>query len=438
VAGRPRTPLFPREAALEKELLAFHADSPARWREQFLDLLRRYYDFDGTIRTDGWRIDFNRHLADLMRRLLPHRYQNSAPEELQFGRAGSAKADAAAPEPRLLRTVTESDRQYVESCFGRLSFPPEELALREQALCRGGHVDCHLWFTKGVPSEGKRGTESRHVAFEANAQAERNRQHYQENEALYSGAIQQLTSQIKNCLLVQDRSSGIPSRRGVLDSQRVWRATALQDSRVFFHREDEPQSALSVELLLDASASRMDSQELIAAQGYILSESLRKCGIPVQVDSFCSIRGYTVLHTLKSRQSNDHSRGIFRYFAAGWNRDSLALAAAGLALPSVEGERRLLLVLTDAHPNDSQGLRNDDGGGLARDYDGELAVRDTAAAVHKLRREGIQVAALVTGRETKDGNAGTIYGLRNFTRIQSMDRLAAAAGTLICHEILSN
>jgi nitric oxide reductase activation protein len=156
------------------------------------------------------------------------------------------------------------------------------------------------------------------------------------------------------------------------------------------------------------------------------------------VDSFCSIRGYTVLHTLKARQSNDHSRGIFRYFAAGWNRDSLALEAAGLALPAVEGERRLLLVLTDAHPNDSQGLRNDDGGGLARDYDGELAVRDTAAAVHKLRREGIQVAALVTGREMKDGNAGTIYGLRNFTRVQSMDRLASAAGTLICHEILSN
>jgi hypothetical protein len=256
-----------------------------------------------------------------------------------------------------------------------------------------------------------------------------------ENASLYNSIISRLTEQIRNCLMVQDPSAWIPSREGTLDPEHVWRAAAVHDTRVFLRREEEPIPALSVELLLDASASRMNSRELIAAQGYILSESLRRCKIPVQVESFCTIRGYTVLSTLKSGQVSDNSRGIFRYFTAGWNRDSLALEAAGMELMSARTEKKLLIVLTDAHPNDSQGLRNKNGGGFARDYDGETAILDTAEAVHRLRHDGIRVAALVTGRAGEEDGAIRIYGQQGFTRIRSMDRLAAAAEKLICREL---
>jgi nitric oxide reductase activation protein len=295
-----------------------------------------------------------------------------------------------------------------------------------------------LWFTNGEQASGSKGsTESRFVAREAALQADRNRKHYQENAALYQGAIRRLAEQIRNCLLVRSESAGIPGRQGVLDPQRVWRYTALQDDHVFFRREEEPVPALSVELLLDASASRLNSQELIAAQGYIIAESLRQCGISVQVDSFCSIRRYTVLRTLKGWGRTEDSRGVFRYFAAGWNRDSLALAAAGGLLGQTNAEKRLLLVLTDAHPSDSCGLQGSGPLSLTRDYDGACAVEDTAKAVHALRREGMRVAAVFMGSTDCAENAVQIYGRQEVARIRSMDQLSDAAGKLICREILA-
>ncbi len=58
---------------------------------------------------------------------------------------------------------------------------------------------------------------------------------------------------------------------------------------------EEEHPDFSVDLMLDALASRLGSQEIIAMQGYMIAESLRKCGIPSQVYSFLSIRGYTVM-----------------------------------------------------------------------------------------------------------------------------------------------
>ena len=85
----------------------------------------------------------------------------------------------------------------------------------------------------------------------------------------------------------------------------------------------------TVDLMLDASASRLRCQESIAIEGYILAKSLAACGIPVRVTSFCSLRGYTVLHILKDFGDKNGERRVFDYFAAGWNRDGLALRGMG-------------------------------------------------------------------------------------------------------------
>lgn len=72
------------------------------------------------------------------------------------------------------------------------------------------------------------------------------------------------------------------------------------DNRVFHANYEEKKPLFTVDLLLDASASRLQYQEMIAAQGVILSESLQACHIPVRVSEFCSVRGYTVLRILKA------------------------------------------------------------------------------------------------------------------------------------------
>ena len=56
----------------------------------------------------------------------------------------------------------------------------------------------------------------------------------------------------------------------------------------------------TVDLVLDASSSRCQEQENIAAQAYLITQSLQELQIPVQVTSFRSIHGYTILQLLKT------------------------------------------------------------------------------------------------------------------------------------------
>ena len=176
----------------------------------------------------------------------------------------------------------------------------------------------------------------------------------------------------------------------------------------------------------------MHCQEVIAAQGYILSESLAWCGVPVRVSGFCSLRGYTILRVLKGFGEN--SRNVFRYFATGWNRDGLVLRAAGELLDSPPEQKRLLLLLTDASPNDSHRISPGGKYPFGRDYADTPAVEDAAREVRALSQRGFRVGAVFMGPNLNAPTAETIYGT-GLARIRSMDQLASAAGRLIRAEI---
>ena len=187
--------------------------------------------------------------------------------------------------------------------------------------------------------------------------------------------------------------------------------------------------------LLDASASRLHCQEVIAAQGVILAESLANCGIPVRVSAFSSLRGYTVLRVLKGF-ADKNRQNIFRYFASGWNRDGLALRAAGDLIQYAPGPapRHLMILLTDASPNDSRRIPPTAENPLGCAYEDAAGVTDTAAQVRTLQRQGVRVSAVFMGEDSSAGAAAQIYG-KNMARIRGMDQLARAAGRLIQNEI---
>ena len=115
----------------------------------------------------------------------------------------------------------------------------------------------------------------------------------------------------------------------------------------------------------------------------------------MRVSSFCSLRGYTVLRVLKHFKDKQW-QGVNQYFASGWNRDGLALRAAGDLLDFDPGPapRHLLILLTDASPNDSRRIPPSPENPLGRDYGGPYGVDDTAAEVRDLRRTGNMTAAL--------------------------------------------
>ena len=320
-------------------------------------------------------------------------------------------------------------RSYVENCFGVSMFPPAETAAAERALCTGNHKNCRLHFTKGVLPAGPVDGET---AWERNAfqqQRERNRAYYQEHLVQNQHILAQLAQRLQNTILLQSDVTDSRTRAGRLQPSRVWRAEALRDSRVFLQRQQSELGDLSVDILLDGSASQNQQQERLSTQAYLIAAALTRCQIPVRVSSFCSVSGCTVVRVFRDYQEAGKNDAIFDYVAAGWNRDGLAMRAMGWLMEREQSDHRLLILLSDANPNDDQKIP---GSGLHpnRDYGGKLGVQDAAAEAGVLRKHGLAPVCIFTGSDRELEGARTIYG-RDLVRIPSIGWFADAVGKLI-------
>ena len=440
ILGQKPPILAPWEKGLAQALACPGTMNAAELEIAVRAAFEKYLQFDGTVhKKGGFQLHFDDKWAPLLTKLLPTEIVRT--DDLAIGRSAHAGQGGMVEAANALRARLrsnereETDRDYIESCFGRSIYGPQQLALIEQQHCTGNHRGCHLWFTRGTqPADRPRGAAAEHLAEQAAEQARLNRAAYARDSELYQSALLRLTEQIRNCMLVHRQPDAVPARQGQLDGARVWREPVLRDDRVFLRSDEDPKPAFTVDLLLDGSASRLHCQETIAAQGYILAKSLAACGIDVRVSSFCSLRGYTVLRILKDYGDRGGERRIFDYFAAGWNRDGLALRGAGQLLRAAPADKHLLILLTDASPDDSHKIPPTGKIPLSREYDGQAGVSDTADEVRALRRGGTRVAAVFMGESANVPNANAIYG-RDLARIRRMDQLAAAAGRLIQDEI---
>ena len=259
-------------------------------------------------------------------------------------------------------------------------------------------------------------------------QSERNRKYYQDGIVAHRLAIIRLTERVRNCILVHLDDAMIKSRAGALDARAVWRAVYLGDSRIFQKRERTTDTELSVDVMLDGSASQLQRQESVAAQAYILAESLTRCGVPVRVFSFCTVGACTSVRIYRDYGETNRNAAVFDYAAAGFNRDGLALRAAEYLLNRTPYENRLLITLSDCSPNDVKKI--DPGTGRPAEYHGEAGVKDASMEVEKLRRLGVKVMCVFTGEEEDLPNARRIYG-RELVRIRSINQFAEAVGNVI-------
>lgn len=368
-----------------------------------------------------------------------------------------------------LKNDPEEARKYVEACFGKSMYPQVEQERIERKICVDKHKNCHVLFTKGNPPEifrkkklgnyeklsvvnalkkeesaeknnvelegysnitGKR--EKREILEfqkEAAYQYEKNKQYYEKNHAIYQNSIRKLTEKLRICLETQDETFPEMATHGKINPREVWKAVYLDNPRVFERKEEVEIPGFSVDILIDASSSRKQMQEQIAAQAYVLAKSLDACGIPAQIYSYCSIRGFTVMRIFKDYKEELAGNEVFRYVAAGNNRDGLALRAAGHLMEASKKSRRILLVLTDASPMDDQNI----GEGTFyenKEYTDQPAVEDTAREVQKLKQKGIQVIGIFMGSAKAEEAAGEIFG-RELVQIQNINDFAGAVGRVL-------
>lgn len=328
-------------------------------------------------------------------------------------------------------------RSYIDACYGVSMYGEGQNQAIRHMLCTGCHSACGLHFTRGetfrqAPDRG----ESARQLWEAAQQRKKNREQFEKNRSEYENSIRRLMEQIQNTLLVDLQPVPEKGRQGKLAGEAVWRAVYLEDDRVFLKISEEERQNVSVDLMLDASASRMGHEAVIAAQGYVIAESLTRCGIPVQVYSFSTIQNYTVLRIFREYGEKEKNRCILDYVAAGWNRDGLALRAAGHLAEQSPCGKRLLIVLTDASPNDEQRMAPVSGAVRGKEYSGDAGIEDAAMEVRQLKKQGIKVMAVFYGLDSDLEGARKIYG-SSFVRIREMGQLADTVGNMLTSQLRS-
>ncbi len=349
----------------------------------------------------------------------------------------------------------QEDRAYIESAFGPCMYTEREMRILENSLCVGDDAGCRLWFTEegrtvsgsgadlrvdegfdesqGSGSGRKLVLEGEKLRKDQEAQRKRNEAYYRKNQFKILESIRGLSAQTEVVFQSFLRRLPASSKRGKLSGEKAWRISVLGDAQAFLTDSDVSDATICVDLLLDASQSRMNSQEMIASQALVIARSFEQSHIPVRVTAFRSLRGYTILQRLKEF-GDRRGDGIFHYYAGGWNRDALCLKAMEylLAEEKKQGDsrNRILLVLTDANPNDSVQIPPRSGGLFAREYEGEAAVKDAAEAVRMLDADGVHIGALYYGASSHLDNVHQIYG-QKYARVKTISQLPDAVSELL-------
>ena len=358
----------------------------------------------------------------------------------------------------------KKDEDYIRACFGDCAYSDAEMRILEEALCTDGDAACRLWVVKAQRNGAEAGapinagtttakisdirtqsgtdnsTASRNTTISKDARdfltksAEQRRRHEKyrnENALMINESIKRLSAALGALFESYSRHLPEKARAGRLVARNAYRLSVVHDPYVFLRDGDETENNIRVTLLLDASMSRLYSQEKIAAEAYVIASSLERIHIPLEILSYRTIRGFTVIEKLKeSVEKNPES--VLGYTAGGWNRDSLAFRTVGRMIREEDPNRtqsHILLILTDASPNDSMPIAS---GGLrgGKEYEGELSVREARKAVSALREDGIRTSAIFLGSSAHLDNVHQIFG-KEYVRIQTIAQLADGVSELI-------
>ena len=337
-------------------------------------------------------------------------------------------------EQRLTSMSAQELRAFMEAKYGKSAFNSRETAELERSVCTGNHAACHVLITRGEKGSAKiqNGFEALKREREAK-QIEANRLFYTKHLAQRRTSIERLSGKIQNSVLLHLQPSPVRANSGALEGGRAWRALHLNDERVFIREEQNDVGDLSVDILLDASTSQKNRQEIVSNQGFVIAESLDRCNIPCRVMSFCSMTGYTILRIFRDYQERGANDRIFEYVSNGCNRDGLGIRMAHHLMQKQSCDHKILIVLSDAKPNDVVRMRPKESDEFVN-YELQQGIRDTAFEVRSARADGIAVICVFTGDDEDVPSAKLIYG-RDFARIQSLDKLADTVGMLLQNQI---
>lgn len=316
--------------------------------------------------------------------------------------------------------------KMVESRYGEAIYPQFILENIEKDISTGIHEGIKLHITEGNFIKGKYDP---YFAKAIESQREVNYEYYKDNELIFRRSINELKEIIRKKFISDEEDEDSFSNSGRLIPSRVWRNRFLNDDKIFVKNNCFEMESITVDILLDVSASQLEREEYVAAQAYIIAEALTSLNIPTRVAGFCNFFNYLVM--TQYRDYND-PRGkninIFKFRASGSNRDGLAFKYISNQMNLREEENKILIVLSDGKPNDKINLGVRSFSSVdAQDYEGDIAIKDTAQEIFNLKMLNRNVLGIFTGEEEDLEYEKKIYG-KDFAYIKDLNRFSRTIG----------
>jgi len=323
--------------------------------------------------------------------------------------------------------------EFIEDFYGKSVFPEMKVKSLEKKLATGVHSGKYLYFTKGVYTDSPN---AKFYKKNRDEVYEKNKDYIEKNLAINNRSIKELSQTIKNAISNYEDFQEVSKPYGIVDSTKAWRVSVLKDFNIFDNIENDDVSTFKVDLLLDASASQHNRQEIIANQAYIIEKAMDEVGIPIRVMSFSTLRDHTVFNLFRDYNEKHNNKEIFKYFASGSNRDGLAFKVLNELIDKTkENEKHIVIILSDGRPNDEKANINTVKLLEKEQYVGDVAVRDTAKEIRNIKSEEISVLGVFTGEDEDVENAKLIYG-QDFCRIKSIENFSKIVSIFMKNTIM--
>jgi len=303
----------------------------------------------------------------------------------------------------------------------------------EKKVATGIHSNKKLYFTKGEYSHKPN---ARFYKQTRREQFEKNKSYIESNFAINHRNINQLSLAIKNSLATFEEYVDITKNYGTIDSSKVWRAPVINDYDVFFNQENDEVAKFQVDLILDASASQIRRQHIVANQAYIIEKAMDEVSIPIRVTSYSTLREHTVFNVFRDYNEKNKNTEIYKFFAAGSNRDGLAFKTLHHLIDTNDDVRHIMIVLSDGKPNDEKANINTSKIKDKDQYTGEIAVDDTAFEIRNLRNDNVSILGVFTGEDEDVENAKLIYN-KDFVRITNLENFSKIVSIFMKNQILN-
>lgn len=326
-----------------------------------------------------------------------------------------------------------SSSEFIEDFFGKPILPLGQVEKLEKKVATGIHSNKRLYFTKGEYSHKPNAKFYKQTRRE---QFEKNKSYIESNFAINHRNINQLSLAIKNSLATFEEYVDITKNYGTIDSSKVWRAPVINDYDVFFNQENDEVAKFQVDLILDASASQIRRQHIVANQAYIIEKAMDQVGIPIRVTSYSTLREHTVFNVFRDYNEKNKNTEIYKFFAAGSNRDGLAFKTLHHLIDTNDDVRHIMIVLSDGKPNDEKANINTSKIKDKDQYTGEIAVDDTAFEIRNLRNDNVSILGVFTGEDEDVENAKLIYN-KDFVRITNLENFSKIVSIFMKNQILN-